>query len=155
MMFANATKFYRKSGEAEGSAVQPTFPWKCFSTEDSFLSAAALLGKTLRNVEHQNFGFATKGRYLVSINLSLGNDKPEHMEPLFREIDDRLRQIPGVCMVAPVLYAPTSGDSWNNGIRIAGRPEPPAQGRYERRLGTRDAGPLRNHRSEDARRISN
>src|SRR5262245_54362234 len=27
-------------------------------------------------------------------------------------------------MVAPVLYAPMSGDSWNEGIRIAGRPEP-------------------------------
>src|SRR5579884_1976916 len=27
-------------------------------------------------------------------------------------------------MVAPALYAPMSGDSWNEGIRIAGRPEP-------------------------------
>ena len=46
------------------------------------------------------------------------------MEPLFRQIDDRLRQIPGVRMVAPALYAPMTGDSWNNGIRIEGRPEP-------------------------------
>jgi len=95
------------------------------------LSAAALLGKSLRNLEHQNFGFATEGRYLVSINPSLGpspgNAKPEQMEPKFREIDDRLRQIPGVRMVAPVLYAPMSGDSWNDGVRIAGRPEPPAK----------------------------
>jgi predicted permease len=28
-------------------------------------------------------------------------------------------------MVAPALYAPMTGDSWNEGIRIAGRPEPP------------------------------
>lgn len=28
-------------------------------------------------------------------------------------------------MVAPALYAPMSGDSWNHGIRIEGRPEPP------------------------------
>ncbi len=27
-------------------------------------------------------------------------------------------------MVAPVLYAPMSGDNWGEGIRIAGRPEP-------------------------------
>jgi predicted permease len=27
-------------------------------------------------------------------------------------------------MVAPALYAPMSGDSWNDGIRVAGRPEP-------------------------------
>ena len=29
--------------------------------------------------------------------------------------------------MAPALYAPMSGDSWNNGIRIEGRPEPPAK----------------------------
>jgi putative ABC transport system permease protein len=88
------------------------------------LSAAALLAQSLRNLEHQNFGFETQGRYIASINPELGNNKPEQMEPMFRQIDDRLRQIPGVRMVAPVLYAPMSGDSWNNGIRIEGRPEP-------------------------------
>jgi predicted permease len=91
------------------------------------LSAAALLGQSLRNLQHQDFGFDTQGRYIASINPGLGNYKPEQMEPLFRQIDDRLRQIPGVRMVAPVLYAPMSGDSWNQGIRIQGRPEPGAK----------------------------
>lgn len=91
------------------------------------LSAAALLGQSLRNLQHQNFGFETQGRYIAWINPTLGNYKPEQLEPLFREIDDRLRQIPGVRMVAPALYAPMSGDSWNNGVRIQGRPEPPAK----------------------------
>ncbi len=88
------------------------------------LSAAALLGQSLRNLEHQNFGFETEGRYLVSINPGLANYKAEQMEPLYRRIDERLLLIPGVRMVAPALYAPMSGDSWNEGIRIAGRPEP-------------------------------
>jgi putative ABC transport system permease protein len=88
------------------------------------LSAAALLGKSLQNLEHQNFGFETRGRYIAWINPMLSNYKPEQMEPMFRQIDDRLRQIPGVRMVAPALYAPMTGDSWNDGIRIEGRPEP-------------------------------
>jgi predicted permease len=88
------------------------------------LSAAALLAQSLRNLEHQNFGFDTQGRYIAWINPTLGNDKPEQMEQRFREIDDALKQIPGVRMVAPALYAPMTGDSWNNGIRIQGRPEP-------------------------------
>ena len=88
------------------------------------LSAAALLGRSLRNLEHQNFGFETQGRYLAQINPMLGDYKPEQLEPLFRQIDDRLLQIPGVRSVAPALYAPMSGDSWNDGIRIQGRPEP-------------------------------
>jgi putative ABC transport system permease protein len=91
------------------------------------LSAAALLAQSLRNLEHQNFGFETRGRYIASINPMLGTYKPEQMEPLFRQIDDRLRQIPGVRMVAPALYAPMTGDSWNDGIRIEGRPEPGAK----------------------------
>jgi putative ABC transport system permease protein len=91
------------------------------------LSAAALLGQSLRNLEHQNFGFETRGRYIAWINPQLSNYKPEQMEPLFREIDDRLRQIPGVRTVAPALYAPMTGDSWNESIRIEGRPEPGAK----------------------------
>jgi predicted permease len=91
------------------------------------LSAAALLGKSLRNLEHQNFGFETKDRYIAWINPMLGNYKLEQMEPMFRQIDDRLLQIPGMRMVAPALYAPMTGDSWNYGIRVEGRPEPDAK----------------------------
>jgi|HubBroStandDraft_6_1064221.scaffolds.fasta_scaffold31438_2 putative ABC transport system permease protein len=88
------------------------------------LSAAALLAQSLRNLEHQDFGFETKGRYIAWINPILSNYKPEQMEQLYLQIDDRLKQIPGVRMVAPALYAPMTGDSWNEGIRIQGRPEP-------------------------------
>lgn len=88
------------------------------------LSAAALLAQSLRNLEHQDFGFETQGRYVVWINPTLSTYKPEQMEQLFRRVDDSLRQIPDVRMAAPVLYAPMSGDSWNEGIRIQGRPEP-------------------------------
>ncbi len=91
------------------------------------LSAAALLGQSLRNLQHQNFGFETQGRYIAWINPILGNYKPEQLEPMFRQIDDRLLQIPGVRMVAPALYAPMTGDSWNDGIRVEGRPEPGAK----------------------------
>ena len=91
------------------------------------LSAAALLGRSLRNLEHQDFGFETEGRYIVWINPMLSNYKPEEMLPIFKEVDDRLRQIPGVRTVAPALYAPMTGDSWNDGIRIQGRPEPGAK----------------------------
>jgi putative ABC transport system permease protein len=91
------------------------------------LSAAALLGRSLRNLQHQEFGFEPSGRYIAWINPTLGPYKPEQMEPLFRRIDERLMQIPGVRMAAPALYAPMTGDSWNDGIRIQGRPEPPAK----------------------------
>jgi putative ABC transport system permease protein len=91
------------------------------------LSAAALLGRSLRNLEHQDFGFETQDRYIAWINPMLGNYKPEQLGQLFREIHDSLLRIPGMRMVAPALYAPMTGDSWNDGVRIEGRPEPPAK----------------------------
>lgn len=91
------------------------------------LSAAALLTQSLRNLEHQRFGFEVRGRYVASINPMIGNYKPEQLDLLFRQIDDRLVRVPGVRMVAPGLYAPMSGDSWTEGIRVEGRPEPHAR----------------------------
>ena len=87
------------------------------------LSAAAMLGQSLRNLEHQNFGFDTSDRYLVSVNSKLANYKQEQLVPLFREVEDRLRAIPGVRMASPALYAPMSGSYWGHAIRIEGKPE--------------------------------
>jgi len=91
------------------------------------LSAAALLLQSLRNLEHQDFGFETQGRYIAWINPRLSNYKAEQMEQIYRRIDDGLMQVPGVRMVAPAMYAPMTGDSWNEGIRMQGRPEPGAK----------------------------
>jgi predicted permease len=89
------------------------------------LSAAAMLGGSLRNLEHQDFGFDPGSRYLVYINSPLlSNHKQEQLAPLFREIQDRLSVIPGVRGVSSVTYAPMSGDQWGHDIRIQGKPEP-------------------------------
>ncbi len=91
------------------------------------LSAAALLSQSLRNLQHQNFGFDTQNRYIAWINPQLSNYKSEQMEPLFRRIDDQISRAVGARMVAPALYAPMTGDSWNDGIRVEGQPEPAAR----------------------------
>ena len=87
------------------------------------LSAATMLGQSLRNLEHQDFGFDARGRYLVSIDPKISNYKPERLVPLFRGIEGHLRAIPGVRMVSSVLEAPLSGWVWPNDIRIQGEPE--------------------------------
>jgi putative ABC transport system permease protein len=89
------------------------------------LSAAAMLGASLRNLEHQNFGFDAEDRYLVSINSPiLSSHKQEQLAPFYREIQDRLSAIPGVRSVSAATYAPMSGGQWGNDIRIQGKPEP-------------------------------
>ena len=88
------------------------------------ISAAVMLAQSLRNLEHQNFGFAVEGRYMASIDVHQAGYQPDQLDLLYRRIFERIRQIPGVQGVAGATYAPMSGDSWNDGIRIQGRPEP-------------------------------
>lgn len=94
------------------------------------LSAAAMLGQSLRNLEHQNFRFETSNRYLVWVDPLLSNYKPEQLTPLFRQLEERLRAIPGVRMASSTTYAPMSGDSWNTGVHIEGKPEPGPHDNY-------------------------
>ena len=85
------------------------------------LSAAAMLGQSLRNMERRDFGFNTNGRYLVGIDPKISGLKQEELASLFREIEDRLRAIPGVRAVGGVLEAPLSGWVWGHDIRIEGK----------------------------------
>jgi putative ABC transport system permease protein len=89
------------------------------------LSAAAMLGDSLRNLENQNFGFDPVGRYLVSIGSPmLANYKQEQLVPLYRQIQDRFSAIPRVRSVSAATYAPMSGSQNGHDIRIQGEPEP-------------------------------
>ena len=89
------------------------------------LSAAAMLGGSLRNLEHQNFAFDPDGRYLVSIGSPmLANYMQEQLVPLYRQIQDRFNAIPGVRSVSAATYAPMSGNQSGHDIRIQGKPEP-------------------------------
>jgi predicted permease len=94
------------------------------------LSAAALLGQSLRNLEHQDYGFEMKSRYVAWIDPQLANYKPEQLNTLYREMLEKLGAIPGVRRVSASLYAPMSGDSWNTGVHIEGKPEPGAKEDY-------------------------
>jgi len=124
---AQALRGANRSFSGGGSIAQKSLVVAQLAMSLVLVSAAALLAQSLRNLEHQNFGFETQGRYLASINPTLSSYQPQQMEHLFREIDDRLVHDAGARMVAPVLYAPMSGDNWGEGIRILGRPEPPAK----------------------------
>jgi predicted permease len=94
------------------------------------LSAAALLGNSLRNLEHQNFGFDLKGRSVAWIDPHLANYKPEQLNLLYQQLTEKIGAIPGVRKVSGVLYAPMSGDSWNTGVMIQGKPDPSAKDHY-------------------------
>jgi predicted permease len=77
-----------------------------------------MLGLSLHRLTHQNFGFDPSDRYLVSINTMLSRYEQDQLVPLFRDIQDRLRAVPGVRMASAALYAPLNGLDWNHEIAI-------------------------------------
>lgn len=91
------------------------------------LVAAAMLSQSLRNIRNENFGFETQGRYIAWIDPSLANYKAEQLNPLYQQIEERLQAVPGVHRVSAAMYAPMSGNSWNDDIHVEGKPEPGAR----------------------------
>lgn len=111
------------SGKAGTATVQKTLVIAQAAASVVLLSVGAMLGQSLRHLEHQNFGFEPEGRYLISIDPKISNVPQEQLVPLFRTIESRLRAIPGMRTVGAVLEAPPGG--WiTHAIRIEGQPEP-------------------------------
>jgi len=88
------------------------------------LCAAGLLTQSLRNLQHQKFGFDTNNRYILHIDPQMAGYKPEQMDAFYRQLHDLLAGIPGMKSVAYSLYSPMEGNNWGTGVYIMGQPPP-------------------------------
>ncbi len=88
------------------------------------LAMAGLVTESLRNLEHFPFGFDTDGRLMVQVNPLIAGYTLERLPGLYRQLRERLGEIPGVHSVSYSLYSPQDGDSWNDEVEIEGRPKP-------------------------------
>ena len=95
------------------------------------LAGAGLLTESLRNLEHQRFGFETEGRLIVKIDPALAGYTVDRLDALYRTLRERLHQIPGVQSVSLSLYSPMSDNNWSSGVSIEGRPPRPNPGDFD------------------------
>jgi predicted permease len=86
------------------------------------LIGAGLVTQSLRNLEHQNFGFVTEGRLIVSIEPSLSGYTEDKLNGLYQRLEEALPQIPGVLSASLSCYSPLSGSNWNGWVFIEGKP---------------------------------
>jgi putative ABC transport system permease protein len=89
------------------------------------LSAAGLLIQSLRNMQHQHFGFETANRYILHIDPQMAGYKPAQLDAFYRQLHDTLGAIPGVAQVSFSLYSPMEGDNWGETVYIEGQAPPP------------------------------
>jgi len=88
------------------------------------LVSAGLLTKSLRNLEHQDFGLQTTNRYVVHIDPAGAGYTPEKLPALYQALEQRFAALPGVRGVGLALYSTLEGNNWGEGIWVEGRPEP-------------------------------
>jgi predicted permease len=90
------------------------------------LCAAGLLARSLRNMQHQSFGFEVANRYVLHIDPSMAGYTAERLPAFYRQLHDNLAAIPGVSRVSFALYTPMEGDNWGETVYIEGQAPPPA-----------------------------
>jgi len=104
-----------------------TFPQRSLVVVQAMLSlvllgGAGLLSASLRNLEHQRFGFAAKDRWIVRVSPAFTSYSQEKIAAVYRDLQERLEQIPGVQSASLSGYAPLTGNNWGNAIAFEGRP---------------------------------
>jgi predicted permease len=87
------------------------------------VAGSTMLGRSLGNLEGQDFGFARDGRVLVTVGRPSAEITGDRLTALYRDLQDRLRRIPGVQGAGLALYNPLT-NNWGEGILIAGKPAP-------------------------------
>jgi putative ABC transport system permease protein len=90
------------------------------------LCAAGLLTESLRNMQHQNFGFETANRYILHFDPQMAGYTAERLPAFYRQLRENLAAIPGVSRVSFALYTPMEGDNWSETVFIEGQPPAPA-----------------------------
>jgi predicted permease len=87
------------------------------------VAGAAMLGRSLGNLEGQDFGYDVKGRMVVELNSLPATYTTERLTSVYRAVEERVNRLPGVKGSGLALYNPLT-DNWGELIYVAGHPPP-------------------------------
>src|SRR5690242_5967864 len=85
------------------------------------VAGATMLARSLGNLEGQNFGYQVGNRVMVSLNPPPHSYTPERLNALYRNLEERLKRMPGVQQAGLALYNPLT-DNWGELIVVEGHP---------------------------------
>jgi len=87
------------------------------------VAGAAMLARSLNNMQNQNFGYSLDGRVLVGLHNPPSSYTQEKLTAMYRQLEERLSRVPGVEGTGLALYNPLT-DNWGEIILVAGHPPP-------------------------------
>jgi predicted permease len=109
-----------RSTADRGSALRQTLIALQVALSLVLITCAGLLGRSLDNLQKQDFGFRAEGLYNAWLAPSIAMTPPAELEQLYALTQERLARIPGIQRAAFSLYSPMSGDNWASHITVDG-----------------------------------
>ncbi len=88
------------------------------------LCGAILMTRSLSQLENQDFGIETHNRYVLHIDPDGAGYTTDRLPALYRRIEDRFSNLPGVRSMSLAMYSPLEGDNWGECVIQQGHPEP-------------------------------
>lgn len=89
----------------------------------TLVAGAIMLSRSLNKLEHQNFGYLTPGRVVVSLNSPRSTYTLPQLASLYRQIEEGMNRLPGVTGSGLALYNPLT-NNWGELILVSGHPPP-------------------------------
>ena len=113
-------------GSGRGNSSRSTFVSRGLLVAQASLSVvlvagATMLARSLDRLENQDFGFKVPGRVLVAMREPPSDYSLPKLQALYRQIEQRIDQIPGVRGSGLALYNPLT-DNWGELICVEGHP---------------------------------
>ena len=102
------------------------------------VAGSTMLARSLGNLQSQDFGFEVDGRVLVALNRPPATYTPEKLAALYRDVEERLKRLPGVQGAGLALYNPLT-DNWGELVLVAGPPAAEARASRPARRGIASA----------------
>ena len=88
------------------------------------LVGAGLLTKSLRNMEHQDFGLQTENRYVLHLFPAGAGYTQDQLPALYQQLEQQFSALQGVQSVGMALYSTLEGNNWGEAVYVDGRPAP-------------------------------
>jgi macrolide transport system ATP-binding/permease protein len=86
------------------------------------LLGAGLFSKSLSKLQNTDLKLETRNRYIVHINPQAAGYSQRQVEALYRTIEARFHQLPGIERVGISTYTPMEDNNFSTGVQVQGQP---------------------------------
>jgi predicted permease len=88
------------------------------------LVGAGLFSQSLRKLQSTDLKLDPRNRYVVHINPQAAGYSQRQLEALYRAVEQRFHDLPGVKSVGLCTYTPMENNNWSTGVMVQGQPDP-------------------------------